>query len=426
MEKLVIEGGLPLHGMVRISGAKNAALPLMAATLLTPGRHVLRNVPDLRDTRTFIRLLENLGVRSERSDDVLVIDSTNLVHAEAPYDLVKTMRASVLVLGPLLARLGKAKVSMPGGCAIGARPINFHIMGLQRLGVICNLEGGYVDAHIDGPMQGSVIYFDIPSVTGTENLLMAAVLAEGTTSIKNAAREPEIGNLIDMLNGMGAKIEGRDSDKLTIHGVKTLTPADCSIIPDRIETGTYLIAIAATGGSGTVTHCNPGHLPSLLEKLRSAGLQVSETESTISISWPSRLQQELTLNSVDIKTMPYPGYPTDLQAQYMALMTLGSDICVITETIFENRFMHVAELQRMGAKIRVDGHSAVVSGLGMKGLSGAPVMATDLRASSSLVIAGLAASGRTDISRIYHLERGYENLVGKLTGLGARVWKEQE
>jgi UDP-N-acetylglucosamine 1-carboxyvinyltransferase len=426
MEKLVIEGGVPLHGMVRISGAKNAALPLMAATLLTPGRHVLRNVPDLRDTRTFMRLLENLGVRSERSGDVLVIDSTNLIHAEAPYDLVKTMRASVLVLGPLLARLGKAKVSLPGGCAIGARPIDFHIMGLQRLGVICNLEGGYVDAHIDGPMQGNVIYFDIPSVTGTENLLMAAVLAEGTTFIKNAAREPEIGNLIDMLNGMGARIEGRDSDRLTIHGVKTLTPADCSIIPDRIETGTYLIAIAATGGSGTVTHCNPSHLPSLLEKLRSAGLQVNETESTISISWPSRLQQELTLNSVDIKTMPYPGYPTDLQAQYMALMTLGSDICVITETIFENRFMHVAELQRMGSKIRVDGHSAVVSGLGMKGLSGAPVMATDLRASSSLVIAGLAASGRTDISRIYHLERGYENLVGKLTGLGARVWKEQE
>jgi UDP-N-acetylglucosamine 1-carboxyvinyltransferase len=426
MEKLVIEGGIPLHGMVRISGAKNAALPLMAATLLTPGRHVLRNVPDLRDTRTFMRLLENLGVRSERSGDVLLIDSTNLIHAEAPYDLVKTMRASVLVLGPLLARLGKAKVSLPGGCAIGARPINFHIMGLQRLGVVCNLEGGYVDAHIDGPMHGGVIYFDVPSVTGTENLLMAAVLAEGTTFIKNAAREPEIGNLIDMLNGMGARIEGRDTDKLTIHGVRTLCPADCSIIPDRIETGTYLIAIAATGGSGTVTHCNPGHLSSLLEKLRSAGLQVSETESTISISWPSRLQQELTLNSVDIKTMPYPGYPTDLQAQYMALMTLGSDICVITETIFENRFMHVAELQRMGAKIRVDGHSVVVSGLGMKGLSGAPVMATDLRASSSLVIAGLAASGRTEISRIYHLERGYENLVGKLTGLGARVWKEQE
>ncbi len=426
MEKLIVEGGIPLHGEVRISGAKNAALPLMAATLLTPGRHTLRNAPDLRDTRTFIRLMENLGVKSERNGDVLILDSTHLNSTEAPYNLVKTMRASVLVLGPLLARFGRAKVSMPGGCAIGARPINFHIMGLERLGVICNLEGGYVDAHIDGRMQGNVIYFDIPSVTGTENLLMAAVLADGTTVLRNAAREPEIGNLIDMLNMMGGRIDGRDTDKLTIHGVKELNPADCTIIPDRIETGTYLIAIAATGGSGKVTGCNPAHLPALLEKLRSAGLVIDETEDSISISWPARLQETPILGSVDIKTMPFPGYPTDLQAQYMALMTLGSDICVITETIFENRFMHVAELQRMGAKIRVDGHSAVVSGRGMRGLSGAPVMATDLRASSSLVIAGLAASGRTDISRIYHLERGYENLVEKLTGLGARVWKEQE
>jgi UDP-N-acetylglucosamine 1-carboxyvinyltransferase len=426
MEKLIIEGGRPLHGEVKISGAKNAALPLMAATLLTPGRHTLRNVPDLRDTRTFIRLLGNLGVKSERNGDVLILDSTHLIHAEVPYDLVKTMRASVLVLGPLLARLGKAKVSLPGGCAIGARPINFHIMGLERLGVTCKLAGGYVDAHINVPMQGNVIYFDIPSVTGTENLLMAAVLAEGTTVLKNAAREPEVGNLIEMLNKMGAKIDGRDTDRLTVHGVKKLIPADCTIIPDRIETGTYLIAIAATGGSGTVTGCNPSHLPSLLEKLRCAGLLIGENDNSISISWPARLQGLPTLGSVDIKTMPFPGYPTDLQAQYMALMTLGSDICVITETIFENRFMHVAELQRMGAKIRVDGHSAVVLGRGMNGLSGAPVMATDLRASSSLVIAGLAASGRTDISRIYHLERGYENLVEKLTGLGARVWKEQE
>jgi len=426
MEKLVIEGGRPLHGEVKISGAKNAALPLMAATLLTPGRHTLRNVPDLRDTRTFVRLLENLGVKSERHDHVLILDSTHLLHAEAPYNLVKTMRASVLVLGPLLARLGKAKVSLPGGCAIGARPINFHIMGLERLGVVCNLEGGYVDAHIDRPMQGGVIYFDIPSVTGTENLLMAAVLAEGTTVLKNAAREPEIGNLVDMLNGMGGRIEGRDTDKLTIHGVKELHPADCTIIPDRIETGTYLIAIAATGGSGTVTGCNPAHLPALLEKLRSAGLLIDESANAINIRWKGEKHGTPALGSVDIKTMPYPGYPTDLQAQYMALMTLGSDICVITETIFENRFMHVAELQRMGAKIRVDGHSAVVSGRGMKGLCGAPVMATDLRASSSLVIAGLAASGRTDISRIYHLERGYENLVEKLTGLGAKVWKEDE
>jgi UDP-N-acetylglucosamine 1-carboxyvinyltransferase len=426
MEKLIIEGGRPLYGEVKISGAKNAALPLMAATLLAPGKHVLRNTPNLRDTRTFIRLMENFGVKSERTGDVLMLDTTHLNHTEAPYDLVKTMRASVLVLGPLMARFGRAKVSLPGGCAIGARPINFHIMGLERLGVTCTLEGGYVDARIDGPLRGNVIYFDVPSVTGTENLLMASVLAAGTTVLKNAAREPEIGNLIDMLIGMGARIEGKDTDKLTIHGVKSLAPADCSIIPDRIETGTYLIAIAATGGSGTVTNCNPAHLPSLLEKLRAVGLTITETETTISVGWPERGDKQRVIGNVDIKTMPYPGYPTDLQAQFMALMTLSSDTCVINETIFENRFMHVAELHRMGATIRVDGHFAVVTGRGINGIKGAPVMATDLRASSSLVIAGLAASGRTEISRIYHLERGYENLVDKLTGLGAKVWKEQE
>lgn len=426
MEKLIIEGGKPLYGEVKISGAKNAALPLMAATLLAPGKHFLRNMPNLRDTRTFVRLMENFGVKSERTGDVLMLDTTHLNHTEAPYELVKTMRASVLVLGPLMARFGKAKVSLPGGCAIGARPINFHIMGLERLGVTCTLEGGYVDARIDGPLRGNVIYFDIPSVTGTENLLMAAVLAEGTTVLKNAAREPEIGNLVDMLNGMGAKIEGKDTDKLTIHGVKHLTPADCSIIPDRIETGTYLIAIAATGGTGTVTNCNPAHLPSLLEKLRAVGLIITETDTTISLGWPKSANKQRVIGNVDIKTMPYPGYPTDLQAQFMALMTLSSDTCVINETIFENRFMHVAELHRMGARIRVDGHFAVVTGGGINGMKGAPVMATDLRASSSLVIAGLAASGRTEISRIYHLERGYENLVDKLTGLGASVWKEQE
>ncbi len=426
MEKLIIEGGRALFGEVKISGAKNAALPLMAATLLAPGKHILRNVPDLRDTRTFIRLLENLGVQCRREGDVVTFDATNLNHSEASYDLVKTMRASVLVLGPLLARLGKAKVSLPGGCAIGARPINFHIMGLERLGVTCRLEGGYVDAEIFGSMQGEVVYFDIPSVTGTENLLMAAVMAEGTTVLKNAAREPEIANLVDMLNGMGAKIEGRNSDKLIVQGVKKLHPADCSIIPDRIEAGTYLIAIAASGGAGKVTHCNPAHLPSLLEKLRAAGLEVSESRDTISVGWPKSRQVVGQIKGVDIKTRPYPGYPTDLQAQFMTLMTLCSGICVINETIFENRFMHVAELLRMGADIRIDGHSAVVSGSGMEGLTGAPVMATDLRASSSLVIAGLAASGRTEISRIYHLERGYENLVEKLSGLGASVWKEDE
>jgi UDP-N-acetylglucosamine 1-carboxyvinyltransferase len=426
MEKLIVEGGKKLQGEVRISGAKNAALPLIAATLLAPGKHTLRNVPDLRDTRTMLRLLENLGVRHSRVDDVVTIDATDLVYSEASYDLVKTMRASVLVLGPLVARMGRARVSLPGGCAIGARPINFHIIGLELLGVHCNLEGGYVDASIDGRLQGNVIYFDIPSVTGTENLLMAAVLAEGTTVLKNAAREPEVGNLIDMLVGMGAKIEGKGTDRLTIEGVDHLAPADCAIIPDRIEAGTYLIAIAATGGEGTITHCNPAHLPALLEKLRATGLKIEETENTITVRQPSGNGKVEQLKSVDITTLPYPGYPTDLQAQFMALMTLASGVSVIHETIFENRFMHVAELQRLGAEIKVDGHTAMVHGRAMNGLSGARVMATDLRASSSLVIAGLAASGRTEISRIYHLERGYEKLVDKLSGIGATVWKEEE
>jgi UDP-N-acetylglucosamine 1-carboxyvinyltransferase len=398
----------------------------MAATLLAPGKHCLRNVPDLRDTRTFIRLLEHLGVKSERVEDILHLDTTSLTSAEAPYELVKTMRASVLVLGPLVARLGAAKVSLPGGCAIGARPIDFHIMGLERLGAVCNLEGGYVDVSTTNSLQGNVIYFDIPSVTGTENLLMAATLATGKTVLKNAAKEPEIGNLVDMLVGMGANIEGRGTDNLTIHGVEELQPADCTVIPDRIEAGTYLIAIVATGGSGTVTHCRPDHLPSLLEKLRLAGVQVTETSDSISVDFNNDAEKTSQLKGVDIKTMPYPGYPTDLQAQFMALMTQCSDSCVVNETIFENRFMHVAELHRMGANIRIDGNSARVEGRGMGGLKGAPVMATDLRASSSLVIAGLSAAGRTDISRIYHLERGYENLVDKLTKLGAKVWKEDE
>ncbi len=422
MEKLVIEGGRELHGQVRISGAKNAALPLITATLLAKGVHVLRNVPDLRDTRTILRLLESLGVTWERQGHTLRIDATDLNCSEASYELVKTMRASVLVLGPLLARLGRARVSLPGGCAIGARPINFHILGFEQLGVTCRLEHGYVDAEIDGRLQGNTVYFDIPSVTGTENLLMAATLAQGTTLIKNAAREPEIGNLVDMLIGMGAEIEGRGTDLLTIHGVEELQAADTAVIPDRIETGTYLIAVAAAGGEATMTHCNPGHLPALLEKLRAVGLEVSGQDDEITI----RALRQRPLKGVDIKTMPYPGYPTDLQAQFMALMTLSNQTAVVNETIFENRFMHVAELKRMGADIRIDGHTAVVAGLGRGGLTGAPVMATDLRASSSLVIAGLAASGRTEISRIYHLERGYENLVSKLSGLGARVWKTQE
>ena len=426
MEKLVIEGGRELHGEVKISGAKNAALPLIAATLLAPGTHTLTNVPDLRDTRTILRLLESLGIKWQRHGSTVTVDSTDLTFSEASYELVKTMRASVLVLGPLLARLGRAKVSLPGGCAIGARPINFHIKGFEQLGVTCNLEQGYVDAHIDGPMRGDVIYFDIPSVTGTENLLMAAVLAEGTTVIKNAAREPEIGNLVDMLVNMGAAIEGKNSDQLTIHGVKALEATSSAIIPDRIEAGTYLIAVAATGGEVTISHCDPTHLPALVEKMRQAGFEIQVGETSITLHSPGKGSRGRVINSVDIKTMPYPGYPTDLQAQFMALMTLGSSVCVVNETIFENRFMHVAELRRMGADIRVNGRSAVVNGKGIGSLNGAPVMATDLRASSSLVIAGLAASGTTEISRIYHLERGYELLVDKLTRLGAVVGKEKD
>ncbi len=419
MEKIIIEGGRPLRGSIAVSGAKNAALPLICATLLAPGVHTLRNVPDLRDTRTILSLLESFGASWQRSDDgVLLIDTSEIVDYEASYDLVKTMRASVLVLGPLLARLGRARVSLPGGCAIGARPIDFHLRGLEQLGADYQLEHGYVQATTTDRLRGGTVYFDIPSVTGTENILMAASLARGRTVIKNAAREPEIGNLVDMLSSMGAKIEGRGSDRLVIDGVPELRPADVRVIPDRIETGTYMIAVAATGGEVQLTGCNPAHLPALTEKLLQAGVHVEEKEDTILVAARGDLR------SVDIKTLPYPGFPTDLQAQMMALMNLASGLSVIVETIFENRFMHVAELRRMGADIRIDGRSAVVRGTGR--FTGARVMATDLRASASLVIAGLAAQGVTEISRIYHLERGYEKLVDKLRSLGAAIWRGRE
>ena len=420
MDKLIINGGRPLHGSIRISGAKNAALPLMAATILAPGTHVLHNVPDLRDTRTMLTLLESFGVSWQRREDdgALLIDATGLDNFEASYELVKTMRASVLVLGPLLARLGKSRVSLPGGCAIGARPIDFHMQGLSRLGVELSLEQGYVEGSVKGRMQGETVYFDIPSVTGTENILMAATLAEGTTVIKNAAREPEIGNLVDMLSGMGARIEGKDTDRLVINGVNELQPAEVRVIPDRIETGTYLIAAGAVGGELTVTDCDPNHLPSLIEKLREIGLVIEEGVGQITVARNGKLK------SIDVKTMPYPGFPTDLQAQIMALMTITDGLSVITETIFENRFMHVAELRRMGADIRVDGRSAIIKG--GDGLSGARVMATDLRASASLVIAALAAEGETHISRVYHLDRGYDDLVGKLNAVGAAISRVSE
>ncbi len=419
MDKIVIEGGRPLEGEIRISGAKNSALPIIAATLLCPGTHIIHNVPELRDIRTMLKLMETLGVSWERREaNTLVINSDAVTEFEASYDLVKTMRASVLVLGPLLSRLGRARVSLPGGCAIGARPIDFHMQGFQKLGAQLELEQGYVDARVSGKLRGGTIYFDIPSVTATENILMAAVLAEGATIIKNAAREPEIANLIDMLTRMGAKIEGRNRDKLTIHGVKSLEPCETVVIPDRIETGTYLVAVGAAGGDVTLTNCRPAHLPSMFEKLRNCGLFLEEGKDSI------RVIRSGPLKNVDVKTMPYPGFPTDLQAQLMTLMTLTDGLSVIHENIFENRFMHVAELKRMGADIMVDGGRAIVKGHGK--LNGAPVMATDLRASASLVIAGLAAMGTTEISRVYHLDRGYDDLVGKLSGVGAKIRREKE
>ena len=418
MDKIVIEGGRPLAGEIRISGAKNAALPLICACLLAPGSHVLENVPDLRDTRTMLALLESLGAKWRREDDRLIIDSSDLHNFEASYDLVKTMRASVLVLGPLLARMGRARVSLPGGCAIGARPINFHLQGFQQMGVEHRLDQGYVEARVPHRLEGATICFDIPSVTATENILMGAVLAKGTTTIKNAAREPEIGNLVDMLNGMGAKIQGRDHDTLVIDGVSRLRPARIRILPDRIETGTFLIAAGATGGELTLSNCDPSLLPSCYEKLQAAGVTVRQESQRLHVS------RSGPLRGVDIKTMPYPGFPTDLQAQMMALMCFAGGLSLITETIFENRFMHVAELRRMGADIRVDGHSAIVNGTGK--LLGAKVMATDLRASASLVIAALAARGTSEISRVYHLDRGYDDLVGKLTGVGAVIRREKD
>jgi len=419
MDKLVIEGGVPLYGEINISGAKNAALPLIAATLLAPGRHVLENVPNLRDTRTILALLESFGAVCELGGDgVLTIDASDIHTLEASYDLVKTMRASVLVLGPLLARFGRARVSLPGGCAIGARPIDFHLQGLETMGAVLRLNEGYVEAEAGDGLVGGTVYFDIPSVTGTENILMAAVLARGTTVIKNAAREPEVGNLVDMLRAMGAEIEGKGTDRLTVRGGARLSPGRTAIIPDRIEAGTYLIAVGAAGGDVVLNRVVPAHLPSLFEKLRAAGLTVEEGPSSI------RVARSGPLKSVDVKTLPFPGFPTDLQAQIMALMCLTDGLSVINETIFENRFMHVAELRRMGADIKVEGRSAIVRGTG--GLTGARVMATDLRASASLVVAGLAATGVTEISRIYHLERGYDNLAGKLSSLGARVEQVRE
>lgn len=416
MDKIIIEGGRALNGTLQISGAKNAALPLLAATLLTSGVHRLHNIPLLRDIRTAKTLLYHLGATFEEGDP-LRVHTEKVDGYEAPYDLVKTMRASVLVLGPLVARFKKARVSLPGGCAIGARPINLHLSGLERLGVNIELKHGYVEATAK-QLVGNHIYLNIPTVTGTANLMMAAVLAQGQTVIENAAREPEVVELAHCLSSMGGSIQGVGTSIITIEGVSELKPMDHTIMPDRIEAATYLAAAGITHGNITVRPCVPEHLEAVIHKLEQAGMNFE-----IGDDYVKGFSGEVIRN-IDIKTNPYPGFPTDMQAQIMAMMCLADGQSLITEKIFENRFMHVSELRRMGADISIEDNTAIVRGRSK--LQGAPVMATDLRASASLVLAGLAAEGVTEVSRVYHLDRGYERFEEKLSGVGARIKRVSE
>jgi UDP-N-acetylglucosamine 1-carboxyvinyltransferase len=421
MDKIVVEGGVPLRGTVQASGAKNAALPIVAASLLAEGDHVVRNVPDLADVRTMGRLLGHMGCTVERSADrhVAAIRVPAAVTPEAPYELVKTMRASVVVLGPLLARWGKARVSLPGGCAIGARPIDQHLKGLAALGARIELEHGYVTATAPrGRLHGAVFTFDGQTVTGTENVMMAAALAEGRTVLRNCAREPEVIDLAEALVRMGARIEGAGTDELRIEGVERLRPLDHDVIADRIEAGTFLVAGALPGSDVVVKGCQADHLEALVEKLRAVGATVTPVDGGLRVVGDGRPRP------VDVRTAPHPGFPTDMQAQMMVPLCLAEGSSRVTETVFENRFMHVQELQRLGADITIDGKTAVVRGV--PALSGAPVMASDLRASAALVLAGLAAQGTTEVLRVYHLDRGYERIEGKLAPLGARIRREKE
>jgi len=411
MDKIEIVGGEKLKGEVRINGAKNAALPILASSLLVDGWSTFHNIPDLLDIITIKKLLRSLGVEME-GGETLRINASGITKCEASYDLVRTMRASILVLGPLVARRGEARVSLPGGCAIGARPVNLHIKALRELGAEVTLKDGYVEAKASR-LKGAEIYFDISTVTGTENIMMAATLAKGTTRLKNAAREPEIVNLAEVLIGMGARIHGAGSDVITIEGVESLNPVKAEVIPDRIETGTFLIAAGITGGNIRIIGCDPSHLDALIAKLRDAGISIDVAKDSL------RVKGDGSLRSVDVKTLPYPGFPTDLQAQIMALMAVANGLSVITETVFENRFMHVSEMMRMGADIVIQGKSAIVRGVPK--LHGAPVMATDLRASASLILAGLAAEGTTVLSRVYHIDRGYQQIEKKLSALGADI-----
>lgn len=412
MDKIIVEGGRPLSGEVKISGAKNAALPILISSLLTDGTCIFSNVPDLMDIKSTSQLLTHLGARVESREDTIRIDAADLIQYEAPYDLVRKMRASVLVLGPLVARLGRAKVSLPGGCAIGARPINLHLKGLDALGASIELKHGYVEASA-GRLKGADIYFDVVTVTGTENLMMAAALAEGTTVLRNAAREPEIVALADTLIKMGADIEGAGTSIITINGVSALKPVEQTIIPDRIEAGTFIMAAALTGGEVTILNCEPAHVGALINKMRLAGTEIDIAGKNIQV------RGRQTIKSVDVKTQPYPGFPTDMQAQFMVLMSIADGTSAISETIFENRFIHVSELRRMGADIQVSGNIAIVKGVPY--LSAAQVMATDLRASASLILAGLVAHGKTEVNRVYHLDRGYQSIEKKFSALNASI-----
>lgn len=417
MDKIVIRGGERLIGEMEVSGSKNAVLPIFAASLLAEGENLFHQVPNLMDVRTIIRVLSNLGVKVGKEEKSYRVDATDISTHEAPYEMVKTMRASILVLGPLVARMGKARVSLPGGCAIGARPVNLHLMGLEALGAKIEIRHGYIEAEAHG-LRGASITFDIPTVTGTENLMMAAVMAKGKTTLQNAAMEPEVMELADVLTKMGAKIKGAGTSVIEIEGVRSLHAIEHTVIPDRIEAGTLMVAAGLTRGNIKLLRCPLHHMEAIVKKLRQSGMEI-EPEGD-----GARVVGNRRIRSVDVKTLPYPGFPTDMQAQFMVLMSLAKGLSVISETIFENRFIHVSELIRMGADVRIVGNSAIIQGV--ENLSGAPVMGSDLRASASLVVAGVGAEGVTEVSRVYHLDRGYEGLDKKLAQLGANIKRIKE
>jgi UDP-N-acetylglucosamine 1-carboxyvinyltransferase len=415
MDKLQIQGGLPLEGEVRISGSKNATLPILAGALLADEPVTVANVPHLNDVTTTVELLGRMGATVTINEKMSIeIDGSTVKECFAPYDLVKTMRASILVLGPLLARFGKADISLPGGCAIGSRPVNIHIAGMQAMGADITIENGYIRARTSGRLKGARLVLDTVTVTGTENLMMAATLADGDTIIENAAREPEVVDLANFLIAMGAKIQGAGTDKILVKGVPRLRGTSYEVLPDRIESGTYLVAGAITRGTVRVKNTRPDHLDAVLVKLEEAGAKIGVGENWIEIDMRGRRPA-----SVDVRTAPYPAFPTDMQAQFAALNTISSSVGTIIETIFENRFMHMLEMRRLGAEIRLEGNTAIIRGV--EKLTAAPVMATDLRASASLVLAGLVAEGRTDVERIYHIDRGYEAIEEKLAQLGAQI-----